>query len=525
MSVLTSTDLPPALSISGLAQTFPGVKALKGVDLTVARGTVHALLGHNGSGKSTLVKALAGYHVPDEGCESLMAGEPFAMGDAEEAKRLGARFVHQDLGLVLELSAQDNVGLVSGYQRAGSGRIDWGRQSRRTRELLTRFGIDLDPRTPLGQATPVERTAVAIVRALAGLPEGSGLLVLDEPTASLPAREVDQLFSLVREIRDSGTAVVLISHRLDEVMAIADHATVLRNGVVVWDGSTSGMSIGHFASLIADAEGTEVLDGAPERAGSAIDASAPPVLSLRNVRGRFLDDVDLDLRAGEVLGVAGLLGSGREELPYVVAGAAGDHVTGSFDVAGVATDKLTVSSARRLGVALVPADRSGEGIIADFSVGENVSLAALPSLRRGLLGGRGRVSRVRERRFVHGWLTSVDADTTAASRVITSLSGGNQQKAVLARWLSVAPKVLAVSEPTAGIDIGARTQIYDELRERAAQGLAILVCSSDAEDLVAACDRVLVMRDGHIATELVGTHITKAAIVAAMEGAHHDHQR
>lgn len=523
--MVTAMAVPPALSIRGLAQTFPGVRALKGVDLTVEAGTVHALLGHNGSGKSTLVKALAGYHAPDDGCEAFMAGKALQLGEADEAERLGVRFVHQDLGLVLELSARDNVGLVGGYERGRSGRIHWKDQSRRTHDLLTRFGIDLDPRTPLAEASPVERTAVAIVRALVGLPEGSGLLVLDEPTASLPAREVDQLFELVRDIRDSGTAVLLISHRLDEVMAIADHATVLRNGAVVWDGSTDGMSIGHFASLIADVEGTEVLEEAPERSGSAIDPATPPVLSLRGVSGRYLDDVSLELRSGEVLGIAGLLGSGREELPYVVAGAVGDGVTGEFEVGGVTTDKLTIHLARRLGVALVPADRAGEGVIADFSVAENVSLAALPVLRRRFLGGRGQVSRPRERKFVLAWLRSVDADATAASRLITSLSGGNQQKAVLARWLSVAPKVLAVSEPTAGIDIGARTHIYQELRARAAEGLAILVCSSDAEDLVAACDRVLVMRDGRIEAELIGTNITKAAIVAAMEGAHHDDQR
>jgi ribose transport system ATP-binding protein len=521
---VTATTPAPALSIRGLAQTFPGVKALKGVDLRVDQGTVHALLGHNGSGKSTLVKALAGYHVPDEGCESLMAGEPFGLGLASEAKRLGARFVHQDLGLVLELSAQDNVGLVGGYERGASGRIHWKDQARVTREMLTRFGIKLDPRAPLSEASPVERTAVAIVRALAGLSEGSGLLVLDEPTASLPAREVDELFTLVREIRDAGTAVLLISHRLDEVMAIADHATVLRNGLVVWDGSTEGMTVGHFAALIADAEGTEVLEAAPERVTS-VQHDVPPAMSIKGVTGRYLQDVSLDLHVGEVLGIAGLLGSGREELPYAVAGAAGPGVTGSFTVGGVTLDRLTISLARRLGVALVPADRGGEGIIAEFSVAENVSIAALPGLRRKIFGRGGNVSRRGERRFVLGWLASVDADVTAAPRRITTLSGGNQQKAVIARWLSVTPKVLAVSEPTAGIDIGARNQIYKELRARAADGLAILVCSSDTEDLVAACDRVLVMRDGHVAAELVGTDISKAAIIAAMEGAHHDDQR
>lgn len=520
--VLSSTVAPPALEIADLSQTFPGVKALQGVDLKVEAGTVHALLGHNGSGKSTLVKALAGYRAPDHGCEVRMGGELFDIGSPEEAKRMGLRFVHQDLGLVLELSAEDNVGLVRGYERGPAGRIRWRDQSRVTRELLTRFGIHLDSKAPLCEASPVERTAVAIVRALAGWREGAGLLVLDEPTASLPAREVDQLFRVVREVRDAGTAVLLISHRLDEVMAIADHATVLRNGAVVWDGSTGNMSVGHFARLIADVEGTELIEHAPERRPVDRVEVRPPALSMHGVTGRFLQDVSLDVGVGEVLGIAGLLGSGREEIPYVVAGAANSGITGTFSVGGVKVDRLTIARAGNLGIALVPAERASEGIVAEFSVGENVSIAALPTLRRSILGLPGRVTKGRERPFVQGWLRAVDADAGASTRLITTLSGGNQQKAVIARWLAVGPKVLAVSEPTAGIDIGARSHIYRELRSRAGAGLAVIVSSSDAEDLVAACDRVLVLRAGRIAAELTGTNISKATIVAAMEGVHHD---
>ena len=519
----TDTSAEYALTIEGLCQTFPGVKALQNVDLRVKAGTVHALLGPNGSGKSTLVKALAGYNTPDSGYSAYLGDSKFELGSAADARRLGVRFVHQDLGLVLELSAQDNLGLVRGFERGTLGRIHWGDQRRVTAERLERFGIALDPRAPLGEASPVERTAVAIVRALADWDDGRGLLVLDEPTASLPAREVDELFRLVRDVRDSGTAVLLISHRLDEVMAIADHATVLRNGRVAWDGSTAGMTVGAFARLIADVEGVDLMETAPEHLDAPSRSGVPPAIAMEHVHGRHLRDVSISVGVGEVVGIAGLLGSGREELAYIVAGAAGNDVTGTFTIGGITVDRLTIALARKLGVALVPADRAGEGIVGEFSVQENVSIASLPTLRRRLLRRFGPIGRGREGAFTRRWLKSVDADVAAAPKLITNLSGGNQQKAVLARWLATYPKLLAVSEPTAGIDVGARTHLYREFRDRAADGLSILMCSSDPEDLVASCDRVVVLRDGTISAELTGTKITKAAITAAMEGAHDEH--
>jgi ribose transport system ATP-binding protein len=501
------------LSLRGVSKTFPGVRAVRDVDLDVRSGSVHALLGHNGCGKSTLVKTLAGFHAPDGKCEATIDGESFALGSADEADRLGIRFVHQDLGLILELGAVDNVGLALGYERGRFGAIGWNRQARKTRDLLDRFGVRLDPRLPLRQASPVERTAVAIVRAVAGWQKGRGLLVLDEPTASLPAKEVEELFRLIRDIRDSGTAVLLISHRLDEVMTIADHATVMSSGEVIWDGEVADMSVRSFATLIAGAE-TEELEAEVRPPAAEAFGARPVALKLENVSGRFLRNVDVEVREGEILGVAGLLGSGREELPYVVAGAHTFGVTGRFTVGDRSLDAMSITSARAAGVALVPADRGREGVISDFSVKENVSLVALPGLRRGTT-----LPPARERTFARTWLRAVSADTTTIERPITTLSGGNQQKAVLARWLSVEPRVLALSEPTAGIDIGARTTIYEELRKRAKEGLAILVSSSDAEDLVAICDRVIVLRDGVLVGELDGPDISKSAIVAAMEGA------
>lgn len=498
------------LHLRGVSKTFPSVKALDQVDLDVAAGSVHALLGHNGCGKSTLVKTLAGFHEPDEG-SGMIDGQELVLGSAVDAERAGIRFVHQELGLINELSAVDNVGFVLGHEHGPLRSISWRKQAAKTRELLAEFGIDLDPMAPLTEASPVERTAVAIVRAVAGWSKGRGLLVLDEPTAALPAREVADLFRLIREVAGSGTAVLLISHRLDEVMEVCDHATVMRAGEVIWDGGTHDMSVREFAKLIAGAENLE-LEAA---ARPPIDPSAPAVLKVTNLSGRFLAGIDLTVRRGEIVGVAGLLGSGREELPYIVAGAQAEGVQGTIEIEGEPLTKLTVEAATDRGVVLVPADRAREGVFAQFSVRENVTLATLPRLRKGRT-----LSPTKDRESGHRWLQAVQADPNVAERPITTLSGGNQQKAVIARWLSVEPRLLTLSEPTAGIDIGARTTIYEEIRSRAEEGLAVLMSSSDSEDLLAVCDRVVVLRDGEIVAELNRTELSKKAVVIAMEGAH-----
>lgn len=510
-----TTDGHPrlALRLRSVSKTFPGVQALNGVDLDIASGSVHALLGHNGCGKSTLVKALAGVHAPDPGAEAWIDGEELELGDPVDAERKGLRFVHQELGIILELGAVDNVGLVLGFERQ-RGHIDWGRQATVTKELLAEFGFALDPWQPLGKASPPERAAVAIVRAVAGWERGRGVLVLDEPTAALPAHEVHHLFRLIREVSATGTAVLLVSHRLDEVMSIADHATVMRAGEIVWNGPLAETSMAGLVKLIADTSGEEMHDdGAPARRRPPQLDQAPIALEVTNLVGRYLRGVSFAIRQGEIVGVAGLLGSGREELPYVVAGAESEGVTGTFTIGGETQTELSVLRARELGVALVPADRAREAIFGEFTTNENVSLPGLPDLARsGVLPLAG------VRRFSRDWLRSVHADETTSERKITTLSGGNQQKAVLARWLSVAPRVLVLSEPTAGVDIGARNVIYEQLRQRAADGLSVLMASSDVEDLLASCDRVIVLRDGVTVAEFDGEAMNKPALLGAMEG-------
>lgn len=503
-----------ALTLRNASKTFPGVRALVDVDLEVRPGSVHALLGHNGSGKSTLIKCLAGVQSPDPGSTAAVFGESLELGDPRDAQLKGLRFVHQDLGIIPELGAVDNIGFVMGYERSRFGAIRWNRQAERAGDLLRRFGFTLDPDRPLADASPPERAAVAIVRAVSDWRAGRGVLVLDEPTAALPAHEVDRLFALIREISATGSAVLLVSHRLDEVVAIADHATVMRDGRRVWDGALTDVTLERLVDLVAGPAGDQP-DEPPEATALPSAAQRHTALQLRKVSGRYLRDVDLTVREGEVVGVAGLLGSGREELPYVIAGDHTRGVTGVVTVGDVTLDRLSVGRARKLGVVLVPADRASEGVFEGFTATENVSLGALPELRSwGVFAPR------RERGFARRWLASVHADAAYAPRPISTLSGGNQQKAVLARSLSVSPRLLVLSEPTAGIDVGARKVIYEQLRRRAADGLAVVMASSDVEDLLACCDRVIALRDGRVAGEFSGGRMTKSAIAYAIEGAH-----
>src|SRR3954469_14113555 len=309
-----------ALRITRLSKTFAGTRALIDASLDIRPGEVHALVGQNGSGKSTLITTLAGYHAPDPGATAEFAGAEFALGHEVPE---GLHFVHQDLGLVLELSAMDNLALRGGFARGTGGRVLWGEQERFTYRLLERFNVEIDIHRPLAEATPVQRTVVAIAGALQGWQGGSGVLVLDEPTALLPHDEVERLFAMVREVRAAGTSVLYVSHRLDEIFELADRVTVLRGGRVIATHAVADLDAGRLASEMV---GEEV--DPDYRAPVAARPDAPVVLEARDVLGRWLRGVDLDVHRGEILGIAGLAGAVVLELPYVLAGCAAHAVRG-----------------------------------------------------------------------------------------------------------------------------------------------------------------------------------------------------
>jgi ABC-type sugar transport system ATPase subunit len=415
--------------------------------------------------------------------------------------------VHQDLGLVTELSAVDNLALSRGYARTRLGSINWSEQERTARALIGRFGVDIDVHRPLMYATPVERTVVAIAAALEGWEGGRGVLVLDEPTAVLPHTEVDKLLEIVREVRRSGTSVLYVSHRMNEIFDLADRVTVLRGGRLIGTRDVADLTPQTLATMMV---GEDVdISVRPEPADGARGAQ----LEVRDLRAGVLRGVSFELQEGEVLGIAGLPGSGRETLPYAIAGAWRGSVSGTLRLPWQSDAWIDLGDDDAPRFPLVPANRTTEGVISAFTVKENLTLPLIDRLR-----GRAAISAGREAELVDAWIDRLGIRAAGFDAPITTLSGGNQQKVVMARCLALNSSVLALCEPTAGVDIGTRMQLYDLIAEQARAGLGVIVSSSDEGDLLGMCTRVLVLRRGVIATELTGDEITEPNLLHAMEG-------
>lgn len=508
----------PAVAIENVSKTFPGQRALDAVSMSMRRGEIHGLLGENGSGKSTLIKILSGYYTPDPGGRVEIGGEPLTFASATDSTRLGLRFVHQHLGVIDQLTAIENVALSSGYAVGLGRRINLKAQARRTQEVLDRLGVDVDLWRPLGECRAIDRTVVAIARALDGLDNDRGVLVLDEPTAALPPDEVEHLFEVVRELRRRGVTTIYVSHRLDEVFDLCDRVSILRDGVMQGTFDIAALDRRSLIRLIVGQDIDE--EAPPASAGGSEDASGagsvgrtrPPRLAVQELEGGNLRQVSFAVQPGEFLGVAGLLGSGREELAYAVVGAVPSRAR-SRALDGVELGRLSPVSARRAGIGLIPGNRQKGSAISEFDVRENITLANLEQVRRG-----GRISRREELRTARRWIRELDLRPPDPAKSFGLLSGGNQQKAILARWFNTEPSVILVDEPTAGVDIGARHAIYTRMREHAATGVAFVVSSSDFDDLVELCSRVIVLRSGRVVDELQGSDITLDALLTATMG-------
>ncbi|MGF7237705.1 MAG: sugar ABC transporter ATP-binding protein [Frankia sp.] len=490
-----------ALEIRNLSKTFSGQVVLDRVDLTVAEREVHALVGQNGSGKSTLIKVLAGYHRPDPGATASVRGVPLNLGSAVEAHDGAIRFVHQDLGLVLELSVVENLMLGRRYPVGFGGRIRWPEARRAASDLMARVGLDVDVRGPVGELGLADRTGLAIARALPPAGRGGAVLVLDEPTASLPADEVERLLGTIRRLRDAGNSVLIVSHHLDEVLEIADQITVLRDGRRVASTSAAGvdndtlsnMIVGHALVLSAGR------DAATESAG-------PAVLRLDRIAGGTIADVSLTVGRGEIVGVAGLTGSGREALGAMVSGRV--PRTGEVVADGVTVPGSNPAAALAAGLAFVPGERARYGTFCNLTVRQNVTMG---SLRRHVRHGR--IDARSERSEVRTWIEEFGIVTRGPDALITSLSGGNQQKVLVARAMRLSPAALVLDDPTSGIDVKARDQVHTIVERGAAGGTAVLLVSTDSAELARLSDRVLILRHGRVAHELRrGVDLTPEAI-------------
>jgi ribose transport system ATP-binding protein len=494
----------PVISLKNLSKDFGGGRrALDAVDLDVRPGEIHGLLGQNGSGKSTLIKILAGYHAPEPGAELRVNGESVALPIAPgKFRELGMSFVHQNLGLADDMSVLDNV-RVGRYERGVGWRIPWRLERRRVRDALSRFGLKVDIDAPISSLSEGTRAVIAIARAVEEI-EGAerGLLILDEPTPYLPRDAVTRLFEAMRTVASENLAILFVSHRLEEVHEITDRVTVLRDGKVVGTVDTAGLDPADLIEMIV---GRRLEDLYPDPPA----VGQKRLLSVQNLSGALVRGLDFELNAGEILGLTGLLGSGFEEVPYLLIGAL-PPMSGelTFEDRVRQASRMSVRDRIDLGMVLVPANRERDGVAVGLTVGENVTLPRISNyFRRFLLDRRS------ERRDVMELLRRFDVRPPDPARLMGTLSGGNQQKAVLGKWLATNPRVLVLHEPTQGVDIGARKQIFAQIREATDHGCAVVLASLEYEDLAHLCDRVLVFQAGRVTSELPRRELSEDRIV------------
>jgi ABC-type sugar transport system ATPase subunit/ribose/xylose/arabinose/galactoside ABC-type transport system permease subunit len=497
--------LPLALLLTGLTKTFGGQRALDDASLEVAQGEVHGLLGQNGSGKSTLIKVLAGFHTPDPGGQLTICGTSVPMPLAPGAFRQHRiSFVHQHLGLIPALTVLENM-LIGRLSRSTSLAINWTRERRDVTARFDAYGIPLDPGATVADLSPVQRALLAIVRATEemrnGDGSGNGLLILDEPTPFLPRRDVDQLFRVVRTVVAGGASVIFVSHDVDEVLEITDRATVLRDGRVAARLATGRSSKQDFIEAIVGRR----LAFAERPPAPTVEA--PSRLKVTGLSGGTIDHFDLTAAEGEVVGLTGLIGSGYDELPYLLYGAR--PASGALQLGAGIYDLAAFSpnEAIRQGIVLIPGDRPNAGAIGVLPVYDNVTMPVLATrFRRWMLDRGGMLNSARElgQRF--------DVRPADPGLLMSALSGGNQQKALLAKWLQKSPRLVLLDEPTQGVDIGARQNVFSHIGNAAAAGATVLCASSDYEQLAAICGRVLIFSEGSVIATLTGAQITKEAI-------------
>jgi len=480
-------DPVPALEVSHVSKTFGPAMVLRDVNLTIHAGEVRALVGENGSGKSTLVKILAGNYTPDDGAQISVAGQPVRVHQPAASDQAGLRFVHQSLGLIDALNTTENLGLGVGYSKRARP-VRWSSRNKAARDAMRQLGYDIDVKKPVSKLAASERAAVAIARALSPRHSRARVLLLDEPTATLPAAEAQRLFALVRRLSSDGVAILFISHHINEVFEIADSVSILRDGSLV---TTRSIDKIDEPTLIELMLGREI-----ERLVPATSSNTSPlVLRAVDIAVGSLRELSLEVRAGETVGIAGITGSGREAVAPALYGARGR--SGRLDVAGktVRAGRPDLSIAAGLGY--IPADRENHAAFPDHDVAENISIARLGDFVKATI-----FRRRAEANTAAQWIETLDIRPPQPRYALKKLSGGNAQKVILARWLRLKPRALLLDEPTQGVDIGAREQIYRMVEAAAQDGCAVVVCSTDHAELARLASRVLVLVQGRVHAEL-----------------------
>ncbi|SDB24667.1 sugar ABC transporter ATP-binding protein [Bauldia litoralis] len=510
MEPVGSVDIPQShpdtaeviLAARNVSKSFGAVQALKGVDLDVHRGQVTALFGENGAGKSTLMKILSGVIRPTSG-EILLEGEPVSIGSTVEARDLGISIIHQELSLALNMNVRDNI--FMGREIPGPTGVNFSEEERQARDLMRELEEEIDPLTPVGDLRLGQQQIVEIARALS---VDSSILIMDEPTSALSATEVQVLFNVIRDLKARGVSIVYISHHLEEALQIADHAVVLRDGEMTAYAPRADIDL---EWIVRNMVGEDFDLGHPPSG----HVMGPPALQLEGLTvadasdtGNVVDHLDLEIRAGEIVCVYGLMGAGRTEMMECVAGRL-PAIGGRVLLHGTDVSHMTIAERIEAGLVLVPEDRQRDGLVQTMGVGRNLSLASISKFTRGLFTNRRAESDIIARS-----IKEVTVKTDGPGAPIGSLSGGNQQKVVIGKMLITLPSVILLDEPSRGIDVGAKAEVFRILAEHASKGMAVMYSTSEVGECLAIAHRVIVMRRGRIAAEF--THdTTKEAIMAA----------
>ncbi len=487
----------PRLRVDAVSKSFPGVKALDEVSFEVYPGEVHALVGENGAGKSTLMRLIAGVEVPDVG-KIYLDGEPLPQIDESQAGKLGIGMVHQERSLVPGLSIAENV-FAARQPMTWFGGIDWGKMQSRTRELLHELQTNLDPKMSVEHLSPAQQQLVEIAKALS---YQLRLLILDEPTAALTISETEHLFTVIRHLAQQGVAVIYISHRLAEVFQIAQRITVLKDGCVTGERDVNAVTEDDLIRLMVGRE----LSFTPDT--RRISADAPIVLEVEDVAAPpFVKHASLTVRAGEIVCLAGLVGAGRTELCEAIFGSR-PRTRGRVLLHGKELVAVHPSDAKAAGIGMVPEDRKDDGLFLEMSLTNNII-----STNLDMVSQSGVISRSRSKELAASFVKSLHIATPSVDQLIVNLSGGNQQKVLLAKWFARKPQLLIVDEPTRGVDVGARADIYAVLRDFAAHGTALLVVSSDLLEVLALAHRIVVMAEGCTVGELDAAQASETLIL------------
>ena len=492
----------PILEIRHLSKDFPGVRALAGVDFFLRRGEIHALMGENGAGKSTLIKVLTGVY-PRDGGEIQFEGRPFAARSPHEAQEQGISTVYQEVNLVPNLSVAEN--LLLGRQPTRAGLIDGREMKRRAKAILERLHLHVDVNQLLGDYSIAVQQMVAIGRALEF---ESKILILDEPTSSLDAGEVEQLFRVMRKLKAEGHAILFVTHFVEQVYAVSDRITVLRNGELVGEFETARLPKVELISKLLGKALHDLESVATVKGEAASERAGEPVLRVQGLgKAGVLERFDLEIHAGEVLGLAGLLGSGRTELASLLFGIEKPD-QGEVAVQGQKVRLNSPLRALQSGIGLCPEDRKSEGIIEDLSIRENIILAL--QVKQGWLRN---IPRARQEEIAERYIKLLDIRTPSAAQAIKNLSGGNQQKAIVARWLATQPSLLILDEPTRGIDVGAKAEIQKLILALSDKGMAVLFISSELDEVLRCADRIAILRDKAIVGKLSADQMDEQVIM------------